>query len=228
MKNMRSTKSGLLVVTDRYKEGDATTLFAKMPLFNKKSPDISGSEALVLSWVIMSKYSSYNREGVDMSYADIGSAIGIPTKTVARTVKKLVDRKLLDKDEKIVFSGHAPTMEYRALTKALITTRLFDFKLKGFIASMLLVGNDYIMDMGNVSDIAKRLGINRRTATKYIKELEDLGYIEDNVLDLRVMLVKTVDAAIDRAIVVETVLNKVLSKVSKLGIDLSEETRLLE
>lgn len=173
------------MVTDRYRRGDEKVLFAKMPIFNSNGLDISGVEALVIGWLMMRKYSSYNRGGKSTSYAEIGRAIGTNTRKVARTVAGLAEKGLIDIEDvrrgeyMITYSGEAPPKEYRAITITLVTTSLFSFKLKGFIVAAMLTSSSYVINMGSVTDIVRSLSMSRDSIKAHLAELKALGYLKE-------------------------------------------------
>lgn len=236
----KSRKGNLVVITERYRKGDATTLFAKVPLFNKEVNDLNGSEILLLSWIVMSKYSSNNRDDVVYTYEELARILGTTRYIIKKAADSLKEKDLITStpgsshtNDGIVF-GHSvrvPNREYQTMTKALVTTNIFGFKLKGFIAALLITGNDYVIDVGSATDIAGLIGVTRQTAGKHIATLDEMGFLthtdHGKLLDLRSIVTKTIDAALDRMVVAEKKVDGLEKKVDKL-IDLIVTSGVLE
>lgn len=213
MENKKGKEVNLAIFTDRNNKGDSMGLHARLPLFNELSVDLSPGELLILSWARIAQYSSYKWRNVRTTYGEIGRILNTSKNNVVRILKKLDEKGLLklstDK-EGIVIGGKFRELEkrYRTIAKVLVTSDVVSFKTKGFLIALLVTSNDYIIDIGNISSVAKGVGMDRSTVKKYYKELEGLGFIHttgngDALLDIEQIIERSVDRAVDRMLTAE-------------------------
>ena len=201
-------KKVTFMVTDRNNKGEPMGIHARMSLFNQHAEDLNGNEALVLSWFLMTKFVE-SKSNISASYAYIADALGGTVKIVRETVKSLEDKGLLtiDKSSKTV-SYHPtikrPSREYRAMTKNFLISKTVSFKVKGFLANLLLTSNSYVLEIGTVSAVSRRLGMSRNTVVKYLNELRDRGYMLElegkSVIDMRLIITDAIDEVAERAL----------------------------
>ena len=224
--NNMKNKTELSIITERNLHGDKLPLHARMPLFHKDGPDLKPNEVMVLTWLMISQFTNYKRMRVVTNYTEMASILGTTRLTIKRAVEGLEEKKLLyiDREEKEYTFAHRiniPDKDYQMITKALLTTNIFDFKTKGFIASLLLVSNEYVIELGNISEVSEKVGMDRKTVKKHYKILKDLDYIVTTevglVLDLRSIFADTINAAVDRMITAESKVRKLEKKVGELA-----------
>jgi DNA-binding transcriptional regulator YhcF (GntR family) len=236
-KDGNKNSTGIVVLTDA--TADTTGIFAKMPLFNKGRVDLTPGESVLLSWFAVSKFEGYgiNRKILDVdnriktSMSEIMAAVGTTRKVVRRNIQSLVDKKLIELDymgnETRITYDLSVTKEFRMVTKALIVTDMFSFKLKGFIISLLLTARNYVIEFDSIKHMSEIVGMNRRTVKKYYEELKDLGFVIDidgrSVIDIREMFIAAIDKNADEIVQLRKELEKekivnatLLEKLKKL------------
>lgn len=216
--------SSITLLTDHKAMG----VFAKMPLFNKEGMDLSPSEAVVLSWISVSKFEGYginrdlmDRKGrVSTSLVSLEAAIGTSRRVIRRTLDSLVEKELLEVEygtEGIAIKYDLTvSKEFRMVTKSLIVSDIFNFKLKGFIINMLLTTRNYVIRFDSIKHMSESLKLNRRTVKKYYEELKELGFVTDikgtSVIDMRELFIASVDRNSDEVVELRGELEKERSK----------------
>lgn len=219
-------KKVTFMVTDRNNVGEPMGLHARMSLFNAGGQDLSGNEALVLSWFLMTKFAKATKF-ITASHGYIADAIGGSVQVIRDTIKGLQDKGLIiiDKSNKEI-SYHPtikrPSKEYRAMTKSFLISNTVSFKVKGFLANLLLTSNSYVIEVGTTSSVAKKLGMSRNTVMKYLKELKDRGYMIEmdgkSIIDMRLIITDSIDEVAERALTAEAKVKTLEVRIKELEI----------
>ena len=240
MDNMKKRGgTGITLLTDHKAPG----VFARMPLFNKDAMDLSPSEAVILSWISVSKFEGYGinrklmdgRSRVKTTLGDMEKAMGTSRRVIRRALDSLSSKELINvemgNDGVRIEYDLAVSKEFRMVTKSLIVTDIFDFKLKGFIINMMLTTRDYVIKFDNVKHMAGVLGMNRRTVKKYYDELYSLGFVTDirgeAVIDMREIFIASVNRNSDEIVEMRVKLDKEIDKNEFLIEKLEEMDRKL-
>lgn len=198
MKNKKySSKESLIVLTDRDSEGDIKQPHARLPIFDMNKMDLTPNELVVLSWILLAQFMSGSNKKMLTTARQLGRELHTDKNVIDTALNRLEERKLLSLDEqynnKMEISHRVVIRkeDFRAITRGLLITNAITFKLKAFIVSLVVTDPGYIIDVGNATRMAKLTGMDRRTVTKHVKELERLGVVVDSdgvkVLDMVVL-----------------------------------------